>query len=89
MGWLAQLQGVVVGLDTAPLIYYIEQYPAFYPTVRPFFQALGRGSFSVVTSIVLLTEVLVQPYRRGDVRLAQEYRDILLGSPGVLTLPVS
>ena len=89
MGWLAPLQGSLVGLDTAPLIYYIEQFPAFYPTVQPFFQAVGHGAFSVVTSIVTLTEVLVQPYRYGDRRLAQEYRDILLGSPGVLTLPVS
>ena len=25
MEWLSQLQGQVVGLDTAPLIYFIEQ----------------------------------------------------------------
>jgi hypothetical protein len=25
MEWLAQLQGLVVGLDTAPLIYFIEE----------------------------------------------------------------
>jgi len=25
MEWLAQLQGQIVGLDTAPLIYFIEE----------------------------------------------------------------
>jgi hypothetical protein len=27
MEWIAQLQGQVVGLDTAPRIYFIEQNP--------------------------------------------------------------
>ena len=34
MGWLAPLQGTLVGIDTAPLIYYIEQYPT-YPKLLP------------------------------------------------------
>ena len=57
VGWLAPLHGELVGIDTAPLIYYIEQYPAFYPTVRPFFEAVAHSSFSIVTSMVSLTGV--------------------------------
>jgi len=26
-----------VGLDTGPLIYYIEEHPAFLATIKPFF----------------------------------------------------
>lgn len=29
MGWLNSLKGKIVGLDTAPLIYFIEQNPIF------------------------------------------------------------
>ncbi len=89
MGWLAPLSGALVGIDTAPVIYYIEQYPAFHAHVRPFFEAVARGSFATVTSMVTVIEVLVQPLRRGDLQLANEYRDILLRSAGVTTLALS
>jgi hypothetical protein len=29
MEWLAQLQGCIVGLDSAPLIYFIERNPIY------------------------------------------------------------
>ncbi len=29
MEWITQLQGKVVGLDTAPLIYFMEQNPNY------------------------------------------------------------
>lgn len=29
MGWVDNLQGKVVGLDTAPLIYFIEEDPVY------------------------------------------------------------
>lgn len=29
MEWMTQLQGQIVGLDTAPLIYFIEENPVY------------------------------------------------------------
>ena len=86
MEWVAALQGKVVGLDTAPLIYFIEENLAYLETVRPFFEAMDHGEFSVVTSVVTLLEVLVHPFRRGDRTLAQQYRDILLNAEGLTTI---
>ncbi|WP_147068735.1 type II toxin-antitoxin system VapC family toxin [Microcystis aeruginosa] len=65
MEWLMQLQGQVVGLDTAPLIYLMEQNQAYLGLVRAFFGAVSRGEFQVVTSTLTLTEVLVHPLRSG------------------------
>ena len=65
MEWVAALRGKVVGLDTTPLIYFIEENPAYLPTVHPFFEAVDRGEFAVVTSMMTLLEVLVHPFRRG------------------------
>ena len=31
MGWIDSLRGSVVGLDTTPLIYFIEENPALTP----------------------------------------------------------
>jgi predicted nucleic acid-binding protein len=87
--WLVALQGQVVGLDTAPLIYFMEENPTYLATVRPFFEALDRGEFTVVTSMVTLLEVLVHPIRCGDADLAQQYRDILLHVAHLTTFPLS
>lgn len=89
MEWLIPLQGCIVGLDTAPLIYFIEQNEVYLELVRPFFQAISQNEFQVVTSILTLTEVLVHPLRSGNIELARQYQDIILNQENVITLPVS
>ena len=89
MEWLTQLQGQVVGLDTAPLIYFIEQNDTYLELVRAFFKAMNQGQFQVVTSTLTLTEVLVHPIGLGNLELAQQYRDIIIDEENLATLPVS
>lgn len=89
MDWLTGVRGRVVALDTAPLIYFIEEHPTYLPLVRPFFEGLDRGDFQVVTSTITLLEVLVQPLRSGDTVLQRRYRDILLGVDGLSIVAVS
>jgi len=89
MEWLDALQGDIVGLDTTPLIYFIEESPRYIDLVRPFFEALDRGEFTVVTSVVTLLEVLVHPLRHGDDKLATQYREILLSAAGLRTVTLS
>jgi predicted nucleic acid-binding protein len=89
MEWLAQLQGQVVGLDSAPLIYFIEENPTYLEMTDAFFEAMVRGEFRVVTSVVTLLEVLVYPLRQGNRILAQQYRDILFNEEGLTTIAVS
>ena len=89
MEWIEALRGATVGLDTAPLIYLIEENPIYLPVVRPFFEALDRAEFQIVTSVLTLTEVLVHPMRHGDHELADQYRRILLHAGRIATKPVS
>ena len=89
MEWLAQLQGQVVGLDSAPLIYFIEENQTYLEMTDAFFEAIVRGEFRVVTSVVTLLEVLVYPLRQGNRILAQQYRDILFNEVGLTTIEVS
>ena len=88
MEWINDLRAKTIGLDTAPLIYFIEENPAYIETVKLFFEAMDRGDFLVVTSTVTLLEVLVHPLRSNNRELATEYRDILLNSK-LMTLEVS
>jgi len=89
MGWLTNLHGTIVGLDTAPLIYFIEKHPTYLAFVYPFFEAVQRGDIQVVTSTLTLTEVLVHPYKHSDRYLASQYSTILLSNRNLMTLPVS
>lgn len=86
MGWIDSLRGSVVGLDTTPLIYFIEENPAYLKVVDPFFEAVALGEITVITSVIALLEVLVHPIRNADTKLAQKYRDILLDSEGLTTI---
>jgi predicted nucleic acid-binding protein len=86
--WLSDLRGKTVGLDTAPLIYFIEENPTYLEVAKLFFEAMDRGDFTVVTSTVTLLEVLVHPLRTNNAELAEEYRDILLNSK-LMTVGVS
>lgn len=89
MEWLIELQGKVVGLDTAPRIYFIEENPNYLEVANAFFEAIFRGEFSVVTSVITISEVLVHPLRQGNAILAQQYHDILFNSQGLTTIEVS
>jgi predicted nucleic acid-binding protein len=89
MEWIAQLQGKVVGLDTAPLIYFMEQNPKYLEMMLLFFRAFNRGDFRIVTSTVTLVEVLVHPLRQGNTILAQEYREILMNQESLTVVELT
>lgn len=89
MDWIEALRDEIVGLDTAPLFYFIEENPTYLATVRTFFEALDRGEFRVVTSTITLLEVLIHPFRQDNSHLAQQYREILLNAEGLTTLSVT
>ena len=88
MDWLDRLYGRITGLDTAPIIYFIEE-GTYFDVVNLFFEALSKGKLKAVTSTITLLEVLVHPYRCGDKDLAEKYREILLYSDNLSTFPVS
>ena len=80
-----------LAIDTAPFIYLVESHPDFGAPVREIVQRAERGKLVLATSLLSLTEVLVQPYRQSRPELAAVYREILLYSPylEILTLELS
>ncbi len=85
MGWLDHLRDKLVAIDSAPLIYFIEENPNYLSTLVPFFELVDSGAVQCVTSVVTLAEVLVLPLRHGNSDLAAKYREILLDSGGIST----
>lgn len=80
MGIIQELHGKIIGIDTAPLIYFIEEHPDYIYKIDKFFAGMDNGDFSVVTSTITLLEVLVHPLRKNNQSVAEEYKDILLNS---------
>ena len=67
----------------------MERHSHFGAIVRPIFEEIAKGNIQAITTNITLLEVLVQPYRTGNKKLAQQYRDILLNAEGLTTLTVS
>lgn len=86
MEWVNNLRGTTVGLDTAPVIYFIEEHPSYVARVAPFFESIERGELRAVTSFVTLLEALIVPLRSGRLDLARQYREIILRSRGLDTI---
>jgi len=72
-----------VAVDTAVFIYLIEEHPAYLPVIEPLFVEVAAGKREIVTSAVTLLEVLVVPFRTGEVALAGLYEALLTRSRGV------
>ena len=70
--------GTVVGLDTAPIIYLIENHPRYEPIVSHLFDdCLEPGLNFGVTSVATLSEVLVKPFGAVRPDLVERYRELL------------
>lgn len=67
-------------VDSAPLIYYVEEHPAYLETMREIVSIIDKTSLVACSSVLTLTEVLVLPLKLRNQRLVQAYRDILIAS---------
>jgi predicted nucleic acid-binding protein len=83
VGLISSLGGGAVGVDTAIVIYFIEEHPRFLPMILPLFREADQGKRSLVTSAITLLEVLVVPSRAGNRALADRYEALLTRSRGI------
>jgi len=77
-----------IGVDSAPIIYHVEGQARYAPLMAAVFQRIANGRIDGTTSVVTLVEALTHPRARGDVQLAEVYRDLLLDSEHFHTLAI-
>ena len=81
--WIDPIRGSVVFLDTAPVIYFVEENSHYLGAVSPFFAAVASGVLQAVTSVVTFSEVLVIPIRTRNSNLAELYQEVLSIDRGI------
>ncbi|MDE2747944.1 MAG: PIN domain-containing protein [Chloroflexota bacterium] len=65
-------------VDTAPLIYYVEENSAYVEMMRKIVRTIDETDLVAYSSVLTLAEVLVMPFREGDQRLIRAYQEILI-----------
>ncbi|HMD36803.1 MAG TPA: PIN domain-containing protein [Vicinamibacterales bacterium] len=89
MGLIADLAPGPIAIDTAAVIYFIEEHPRFLRVIRPLFVQADEGRRELVTSVLTLLEVLVVPYRARNLSLAERYETLLTRGRGIRLVDVS
>jgi len=83
-------EGARVGLDSAPVIYLIDQAPRYLALVERFFyKRLDAGLNRAVTSVVTLSEVLVKPLELGRADIVDRYSERLSLNPSIEVVEIS
>lgn len=76
-------------LDTAPVIYYVEDKQPFSALLEPFFAHIDQGVLTAVTSPITLAECLFYPYKQQNIQLVKAFRNLLVHSPNARFIPTS
>lgn len=85
-----RLQGAQrVHIDASIIAFHLIAVPEYLPLTRTLFDLLGADRVTGQTSAVSLYQILAEPYRRGEARMAEDVQKRLSGCPGLEILPVT
>ncbi|MEH2168626.1 MAG: PIN domain-containing protein [Nostoc sp.] len=88
MGQLILLTSDPIYIDTSVAIYTIEGNPDYYSLLQPLWSKFYAGEIQIISSELILMEVLVVPLRNGNNSLVADYEKLLLSSQ-VQLIPIS
>ena len=88
MELISELGNGPLALDTVVFIDFIEEHPRYLPLLDPVFALIDKGRLPAIASSLTLLEVLVVPYRAGNIPLAERYEQVLTSSRGLRLLDV-
>jgi len=67
----------LVVLDSAPIIYLLEDHPKYRRRFEPIFDSHAAGHVRFAVTTITIAEVLTGPLAAGEEMLARRYRSIL------------
>jgi len=78
-----------VTVDSAPIIYFLEDHPKLAARFAPVFDAAAQGALSIFVSTITVAEVVAGPLKAGNEILAAQYCEALRGSKNWEIIPVT
>lgn len=81
--------GVLVVVDSAPIIYFLEGHRALASRFSKVFERAAGGDLGVAISAITLAEVISGPLGAGNEILAEAYRSALTQGQGWSVVPVT
>jgi predicted nucleic acid-binding protein len=70
-------------LDTAPVIYWVEQNPQYFPIVSVIFDRILNSMLMAVTSPITLAECLVHPYALNQTELQRNFINLIVNTENI------
>jgi predicted nucleic acid-binding protein len=77
-----------IALDTAPIIYYIEEHKVYGKIINKIFKIISNTSDYVFSSVITLIEVMTYPLRESKIEIADKYEQFLLNSDNFILFPI-
>ena len=78
-----------VYLDANTIIYSYEQVEPYRTLLEPVWLGASSQTYNIITSELTLLEVLVGPIKQGNATLQAGFKQLLLSSTDVRTVPIS
>ena len=78
----------LIALDTSPIVYHLEDNPAYASRVLPVFLSIERGEKRATASSLALLEILVAPYRVRDEARRAHLLGLLVSFPNLAWVSV-
>ncbi len=75
--WGGLGEGDLVIVDSAPLIYLLENHSEFAPRFEGLFEDYEQGHVQIAISTIAIAEVLAGPFKHGRDVLAKRYETVL------------
>lgn len=75
-------------LDTAPVIYYVEENRDYFNLVEIVFKQVDAAVLTAITSPITLAECLVLPYRLGLPQLQTDFLDLIVDGVNTIFIPI-
>ena len=85
--WGGLVDGDLVLVDSAPLIYWLDGHPRFAALFEGLFALYDQGRIDIAVSTITIAEVLVGPFKNAQIALAKRYEKALTGFDVVAVSP--
>ncbi|MEW6609436.1 MAG: PIN domain-containing protein [bacterium] len=89
MGKLILPPSEYVYVDANTVIYSVEKIDPYWTILQPLWYGAQQGQFLIISSEIIMLEILVKPLKESDTVLESCFREFLTASQEVQLIPIT